>query len=153
NSALGGLRLDSRESVLRGGKSGPAIKPGDADASLLMQAVTRTHERLKMPPSGKLADEDIATLALWIKDGAVWPEAPAQGVSQKTQFWAFQPLRSIAASASIDGFVDAELERNGLKPVKPAARRVLLRRVTFDLTGLPPTPEEIDAFEADSSPG
>src|SRR5690349_4231911 len=76
-SRLGGLRLDSREAMLQGGKSGPAIVSGDPDESLLIQAVSHTHPRLKMPPTGKLKDEEIADLRNWIKSGAVWPEMPA----------------------------------------------------------------------------
>src|SRR3954469_18798091 len=77
NSKLGGLQLDSREHLLQGGASGPAIVPGQPESSLLIQAVRRTHERLKMPPQGKLADEEIASLAAWVKMGAVWPAGPA----------------------------------------------------------------------------
>src|SRR5262252_1330236 len=72
-SAMGGLRLDSRESILKGGKSGPAVVPKQPDASLMIQAVTYRHERLHMPPSGKLSDADIATLTAWVEDGAYWP--------------------------------------------------------------------------------
>src|SRR6266851_7510566 len=98
NSRLGGLRLDSRESVLEGGKSGPAIVPHNPDDSLLIQAVGHTHPRLKMPPAGKLQDEEIADLRNWIKSGAIWPETapPKSGpqyviTSAQRAFWAFQP--------------------------------------------------------------
>jgi len=156
NSKLGGLQLDSREHLLQGGASGPAIVPGQPDSSLLIQAVRRTHARFKMPPQGKLADEEIAGLAAWVKMGAVWPAAPTAQqpagytiTAEQRTFWAFQPVRKPAAPAGIDHFILAKLQSQGLKPVRAADRRALIRRVTFDLTGLPPTPEEIDAFVAD----
>ena len=166
-SRLGGLRLDSRESVLQGGKSGPAIQPGNPDNSLLIQAVSHMHPRLKMPPGGKLKDEEIADLRQWIAAGAVWPETPAgpapkQYVITDAQraFWSFQPVRKPPLPAvkreawvksPIDRFILARLEQNGLEPMAPAARHALIRRATFDLIGLPPTPEEVDAFVNDNS--
>jgi mono/diheme cytochrome c family protein len=167
-SMLGGLRVDSRESLLKGGKLGPAIVPGAPEESLLIQAVNRTHSRVKMPPTGKLKPEEIADLTRWIKDGAVWPKtqptaaaAPGKGFRpEQRAFWAFQPLAKAAAPAvrdkswsksAIDQFILAKLESQRLKPVGAAKKRVLIRRATFDLTGLPPTPEEIDAFLRDES--
>jgi hypothetical protein len=168
NSKLGGLQLDSREHLLKGGNSGPAIVPGQPDSSLLVQAVRRTHERLKMPPQGKLSDDEITSLAAWVKMGAVWPTNPAGPKSpayaitpEQRAFWAFQPVRKPAvpnvrdsrwAKSDIDRFILAKLESQGLKPARPADRRSLIRRATFDLTGLPPTPDEVDAFIADRSP-
>src|SRR6266404_1510798 len=164
-SKLGGLQLDSREHLLQGGASGPAIVPGEPESSLLIQAVRRTHARFKMPPQGKLGDEEIDNLAAWVKMGAVWPTAPAAPPSaeyaitaEQRAFWAFQPVRKpavpdVKAASDIDRFIQAKLQSQGLKPVKPADRRALIRRVTFDLIGLPPTPEEVDAFLADESPG
>jgi hypothetical protein len=168
NSKLGGLQLDSREHLLKGGNSGPAIVPGQPDSSLLVQAVRRTHERLKMPPQGKLSDEEITSLAAWVKMGAVWPSSPAAPKSpayvitpEQRAFWSFQPVRKPPipavrdprwAKSDIDRFILAKLESEGLKPVRPADRRALIRRVTFDVTGLPPTPDEGDAFVADRSP-
>jgi mono/diheme cytochrome c family protein len=165
DSRMGGLRLDSAEAVAKGGKSGPPIVPGKPDESLLVQAIRRTHERLKMPPAGKLPDSDIAAIVQWIKDGAVYPEG-APPVKTETitpeqrAFWSFQPVRMPAipkvkdakwARTPIDHFVLAKLEAQGLRPASAADRRVLLRRMTLDLTGLPPTPEEVDAFTADKS--
>jgi len=171
-SKLGGLRLDSRDTLLKGGNTGPAVTPGDADGSLIIQAVRRTHPRIKMPPTGKLRDEEIGDLTAWVKAGAIWPEAAvvqppraADGryviTPEQRAYWAFQPFRkpnvpvvkdSSWARSEIDRFILAKLEERGLKPVKPADKRVLLRRATFDLIGLPPRPEEVDAFLSDNSP-
>jgi cytochrome c553 len=172
NSQLGGLRLDSLESMLKGGKRGAAVVPGDPDNSLIIKALHQTNPDLKMPPTGKLKDAEIADLAAWIKAGAIWPKtlqpvtsSGADGKyvisAQSRKFWSIQPLKDVPAPAvkdprwsktEIDRFVYAKLEKEGLKPVRPASKRDLIRRATFDLTGLPPTPEEIDAFEKDSSP-
>jgi hypothetical protein len=170
DAKLGGLRLDSRDAVLKGGKTGPAIIPGKPEESLLIQAVARRHERLKMPPSDPLGETEVADLAAWVKSGAVWPDASpaaapkADGYKispERRAFWSFQPIRKPAAPAvknsgwgrgAIDGFVLAKLEQQGLSPVEQADRTTLIRRATFDLTGLPPTPEEVDAFVNDHSP-
>jgi mono/diheme cytochrome c family protein len=120
-----------------------------------------------MPPNGKLPDADIASLSEWVKDGAVWGssvapiKAPEYTITaQQRAFWSFQPVRDPAppsvhdrawAQSPIDGFVLAKLESEGLRPAQPADKRALIRRVTFDLTGLPPTPEEVDAFLRDKS--
>ena len=167
---MGGLEMSGREALLKGGKSGPAIVPGDADKSLLAQAVAQTLERLKMPPQGKLAESEIADLRAWIKDGAIWPEsAPVKNAKpgeyvitpEQRTFWAFQPVRKHDpppvkdknwARTAIDRFILAKLESKNLKPVHPADKRTLIRRATFDLIGLPPTPEEVDAFLRDTSP-
>ena len=169
---MGGLRLDSREAVLKGGASGPAIQLDNPEASLLLQAVTHTHERLKMPPQGKLPDAEIAVLSSWIKAGAYWPAddksasaAPAKGdyviTPEQRAFWSFQSVKRSEPPAvkdagwvqgDLDRFVLAKLESSGLKPVRQASKRTLIRRATFDLTGLPPTPEEVVAFEQDRSP-
>jgi mono/diheme cytochrome c family protein len=166
-----GLRLDSRAATLRGGDSGPALKPGDPEASRLIEAV-RYDGETQMPPKGKLSEAEIATLTEWVKLGAPWPEAtrearpsaPSSGFkisAEDRAFWAFQPIRSPApppvADASwpkspIDHFILARLEAAKLRPVRMADKRTLIRRVSFDLTGLPPTPEEVDAFLADESP-
>jgi mono/diheme cytochrome c family protein len=152
NTRMGGLQLDSREHVLKGGNSGPAIVAGKPEESLLIRAVTQTHERLKMPPGGKLKDAEIANLAAWIKAGAIWPER--NSARPDKSFWAFQPVRNPPkwTKNGIDRFVLAKLESRGLKPVRPADKRVLIRRATFDLTGLPPTPDEVNAFLRDRSP-
>ncbi len=159
---MGGLIMSSRESLLKGGNSGPAIVPGDPQKSLLILAVEHRHEKVKMPPPGKLKDEEIADLVAWVKAGAVWPKetgTPHLVISaQQRSFWAFQPVRKPAipkaahAKSPIDAFILAALEARGLKPARPADKRTLLRRATFDLIGLPPTPEEVDAFLKDSSP-
>ena len=155
-SHMGGLDVSSREGLLKGGNSGPAIHAGDPLSSLLIQAVKKEHERIKMPPTGPgLKAEEIANLATWIKDGAVWPATPAVAASsaaktpkqitaEQRAFWSFQPIKPADPKASIDSIVG--------KAAASVDKRTLLRRVTFDLTGLPPTPEEADAFLADKSP-
>jgi mono/diheme cytochrome c family protein len=167
NSAMGGLQVDSRENLLRGGKSGPAIVPGDPDKSVLVTALRQTSE-LKMPKGGRLTDAEIADFTAWVKDGAVWPaeKAPktASGyriTAAQRKFWSFQPLRHPEppevkdrawAKTAIDRFVMARLEKEGLQAAPLADRRTLMRRLTYDLTGLPPGLEEVQAFEADKSP-
>ena len=167
-SKMGGLEMASRESLLKGGKSGAAIVSGKPEESLLMKAVSFEHERLKMPPNGaKLADEEIASLREWIKNGAVWPDAPSAAKSkeyvlrpEQKAYWAFQPVKmpqppvvkKVAwPKTPVDRFILAKLEQNGITPNAPASPTALLRRVTYDLTGLPPTPQETDAFLADPS--
>jgi hypothetical protein len=168
NSQLGGLRLDSREAMLRGGKSGPAIAPGDPEKSLLVIAIRQTGD-LKMPKGGKLPQDQIDAIVQWIRTGAIWPSTgetltPAKGEliidPERRAFWSFQPMRPSPAPAvkkprwsktEIDRFILSRLEKEGLVPVGPADRRTLLRRATLDLTGIPPTSEEIEAFENDKS--
>jgi hypothetical protein len=161
----GGLQLDSREHILKGGNSGPAIVPGDPDHSLLIQALRQTHPRVKMPPGGKLPDDDINNIATWIKDGATWPAGPAKApayviTEAQRNFWSFKPVVEPKppvvhdakwAHNDIDRFVLAKLEAKSIAPVRPADRRTLIRRAYLDLTGLPPTPEEFDAFTRDKS--
>jgi len=158
---MGGLEMVSREALLKGGASGPAIVPGEPDRSLLVQAVRYGHEKLKMPPTGKLAEAEIADLAAWVKSGAVWPEAPAGITPQQRAFWSLRPVRKPEPprvnnrswlKAPIDSFILAGLEAKGLKPAAAADRRLLIRRASYDLIGLPPTPDEIDAFLKDRSP-
>ena len=169
----GGLRLDSRERLLKGGNSGPAIVPGNPDQSLLIQVVSWTHARLRMPMGGeKLKEQEIADLRAWVKMGAPWAEngnLPPAGPKTKEfvvtpeqrSFWSFQPshkpslpeVRNKAWPKSpIDHFILARLEDKGLKPAPPADKRTLIRRAYFDLIGLPPTPEEAEAFLKDTSP-
>ena len=165
------LHLDSREGMLQGGDRGPALIPGDPDASPLMQAVR--HEELKMPPAGPLAPRQIALLARWVEMGAPWPEDregkqaagdPDDDSAERLKHWAWQPLTpaldpkiSEAADSTtdptdaIDRLVRA-LEAAGLAGAGEADRYTLLRRVTFDLMGLPPTPEQIEAFVNDDAP-
>ncbi len=162
----GGLRLTDREALLKGGDSGPAVILGKPEESLLIRAVNYGDEP-KMPPKKKLSDSQIAVLVKWIKTGAVWPrtgpETPASApfTDRQRSFWAFQPVNDPPPPAAknldrarspIDAFVLASLEAKGLTPAPPAVKRTLIRRVTFDLTGLPPSREEIDAFLADDSP-
>jgi mono/diheme cytochrome c family protein len=159
-----GLRLDAREAVLRGGMGGPAVVPGDPEKSLLVAAIRR-RGKLRMPPGGALRDGEVVALVRWVAQGAPWPQdagAPhrtADGARGK-RHWAFRPVTDPPVPdvhdaewplTPIDRFVLAQLEKEGLRPVGLADRRTLLRRVTFGLTGLPPTPEEIDAFIADHS--
>ncbi len=169
----GGLRVDSREAMLEGGESGPAIVPGKPDDSLLIQAVRQVSGAPKMPYGRpKLKPEDIDALAEWVKNGAPWPAsttttasaAPARRYTisaEQRAFWSFQPLQRTPPPAvhdsawpknDIDRFVLARLEREGLHPVAPADKLTLIRRATLDLTGLPPTPDEVDAFVKDKSP-
>ncbi len=161
DAALGGLRLDSRAALLKGGATGPSVVPGDPEKSLLIAAVRHTG-KLKMPQGSQLPPEQIAALEAWVKMGAPWPEgAPAPMASAASTLWSLKPVTKPTppkvkdgtwAANPIDRFVQAKLEAKGLKPSPPADRRTLLRRVTFDLTGLPPTPAEVDAFLADKSP-
>ena len=167
----GGLLLDTRAGQLKGGDTGPAIVPGDDDTSLLMQAVRWTDKDLQMPPKKKLSDSEIAALAAWVKMGAPWPagDKPVVATAKKEfqitdkdrAHWAFQtvkkptvPAAKISAQVAnpIDAFVLAKLEAKGLAPNQPADKRALVRRVYFDLTGLPPTPQEVESFVADTSP-
>ncbi|MBI4908088.1 MAG: PSD1 domain-containing protein [Acidobacteria bacterium] len=157
---MGGLRLDTRDALTKGGKSGNVIVPGKPDDSLLIQAVRRTHAKLKMPPATSLAAGDVAVLEEWVKRGAVWPES-ASGSVVKKDFWSFRPLQTAEppkvkraewAKTPVDRYVLAQLEARGIAPNAAADRNTLIRRVTLDVTGLPPTPEEVDAFVADRSP-
>ena len=128
--------------------SSAAVVPGNAEASVLYQAVARTHAKLQMPPTGKLPDAEIADLAQWITEGAVVPAAPPPG---KPSSWAFSALPK-PAPVHIDAQLAKQRNEAKLTPTPRADKRTLLRRVTYDLTGLPPTPAELAAFEADRSP-
>ncbi len=165
------LRLDSRQSLLAGGDSGPAARSGDPAHSLLLEAV-RNEGDVQMPPKGKLDDASIAALVSWVELGLPWPAAtasarPAGDVAkymirpEDRQFWSLrpvsrQPLPHVGdaswSQTAVDRFVLSRLEAARLMPSPPADKRTLLRRVTFDLTGLPPTPEEVGAFAGDESP-
>jgi mono/diheme cytochrome c family protein len=165
DAAQGGLRVDSRAALLKGGQRGPALVPGQPDDSLLLQSVQQTHTTLRMPKgAAKLADPEIAALTQWIKEGAVWPAAVSASNDYLIKpahqaFWSFQPVGQPAAPAvkgvainPLDAFLLAKLEAQGLSFNPPADKRTLLRRATYDLTGLPPTPAELDAFLADHTP-
>jgi hypothetical protein len=153
-----GLSLASRDSALSGGNRGAALKPGDSSQSLLIRAIEQTGD-LKMPPGGKLQPAQIATLRQWIDLGAPWtPESAAPARPKGADHWAFQPVRRTEppsvrntswAKNPIDRFVLARLEREHLSPSAEAGRELLLRRVTLDLTGLVPSPEEIRDFVSD----
>jgi hypothetical protein len=157
------LRLDSREGLLRGGASGrPPVVVGQPEKSLLIRAVRHQDDMLKMPPKRRLSDRQIADLTRWVQMGASYPEnASIEEGQTGRKFWAFQPpvdpplpvVKDVAwAKTPLDRFVLAQLEAIGLRPAPPADPRTLIRRATFDLTGLPPTPREIEAFLADNSP-
>lgn len=164
------LLLDSRKGHLTGGDSGPAIVPGDADSSLLIEAVR--YESYEMPPKGKLPDKDIATLVRWVDMGAPWPDEDAPTADaggsefdlekRKAEFWVWQPVADVPAPKvkdatwpqnDIDHHILARLEEAGLEPSRDADRTAVLRRLYFDLIGLPPTPEEVSAFAADTDDG
>ena len=168
---MGGLSITSRAALLKGGESGAAIVPGDPEKSLLIQSVHQSGD-LKMPAKGpKLSEDQIAILTEWVRMGALWPQSavPVREGKQITddmrRFWSFLPLTDPPvpvikdaalknwAKTDIDHFVLAKLESQGLKPAEMADKRTLIRRATLDLTGLPATPEEIEAFEKDNTPG
>jgi cytochrome c553 len=167
--AKGGLQLDTRDNVLKGGKTGPAIVPGYPEQSLLIKAVSYTDDDLKMPPKDKkLSDAQIADLTAWVKMGAPDPRKVAVATGKKyapdagKDHWAFKPVqrppvpeianRQSLTANPIDAFVLAKQEASGLKPNPPADKRTLIRRATFDLIGLPPTPQEVEDFVNDTSP-
>lgn len=171
SAAMGGLRLDSKSGILEGGSRGPAIVPGDPSNSLLIKAISYRDPQLAMPPTGKLSEEEIADLIAWIAMGAPDPRTQAPSVvavdgekkidfAEARRFWSFQPVKDYSPpqvqqndwpTSPIDNFILARLEEKGFSPAPVADRRSWLRRVTFDLIGLPPTPEEIDEFLADES--
>ena len=197
----GGLSLDTRESTLKGGDTGPALVAGDPEKSLLIEAVRYKNHDLQMPPKRRLSDGEVKALEDWVKMGAHDPRTTAvvakQGrvidIAEGRKFWSFTPLARVepplgvpfgvpfgvpplggpvetgdakpaeagtpnkppkggTPSNPIDAFIRAKLREKGLSPALPADRRTLIRRATFDLTGLPPTPQEADDFLADQSP-
>jgi hypothetical protein len=162
----GGLRLDQRRAILEGGENGPAVVPGDPEKSLLVQAVRRTHEDIKMPPKERLPGPEVEAIAAWVKMGAPWPADTSPGSSASNtndaavNHWAFQPVKRVAPPAvtnggwvrtPVDSFILARLDEAGLKPSPQADRLTLIRRLTFDLTGLPPTATEVASFVKDDS--
>ena len=160
----GGLSLETKAGWAKGGENGPAIVPGKPDDSLLIQAVRYTDKDFAMPPEkkgGKLKDAEIAVLEEWVKMGAPDPrEAVAKiagmAAAEAKSWWAFQPLpvpsATAATPAQMDAFINARLTPAGLQAAPPADKRTLIRRATFDLTGLPTTPEEVAAFLVDTTP-
>ena len=164
DSEMGGLRLDSAERALRGGSRGAAIVPGDPAGSLLVIAVRRLHDDLKMPPSEALTASEVAVLEQWIAGGAAWADASrsvtptTEGTSASRRFWSFRPVRrpeapSLESEGAIDAILMERLAEAGLEPAPAADKRTLIRRISFDLLGLPPTPAETATFMADDSPG
>ena len=169
-NAPSGLRLDSRAGMLEGGSRGPALIPGNPEQSLIIAALRHERDDLRMPQDApQLADAEIQGFVDWIQAGAEWAEVdaplaiPRRAVTAAERgFWSFQPLArppapgmpepADAAHADIDRFILGKLDELGLEPLPPAERRHLIRRATFDLTGLPPTPEEVEAFVDDPSP-
>src|SRR5260221_237539 len=163
------LRLDSRAAALAGGDRGPAIVPGKPDESLLVKAINHLDD-LEMPPKKRLSREQIGDLTFWIKSGGVGPDdgkpanlirRPGLKITDKDRaHWSFQPVKRPAipvvkntawVANPIDAFILAKLEAMGLTPNPPAEKRELVRRLYYDLTGLPPTPAEVEAFVADKS--
>jgi hypothetical protein len=167
----GKLRLDRRDVLLQGGRSGRVVLPGDPNGSLLIRAIRRVDKDVQMPPddADALTADEVRDFVAWVKMGVPFP-GDASGdpaapqpidLAKARQFWSLQPIRNPTPPEldppngprdPIDQFVLARLQAAGMKPSPPADKHALLRRVTYDLTGLPPTPEEIDAFTADSSP-
>lgn len=154
------LRLDSREAVLKGSDSGPVVIPGEPAKSPLLSAV-RHEGDVRMPPGKPLPPADVASLTEWVRLGAPWPKAEPVSSDRRSSHWAFQPVRrrtlppvrgALQCQTFVDPFILERLEASGLGLSPPADRRALLRRVTFDLIGLPPTPAEVEAFCADSRP-
>ncbi|MEZ5393354.1 MAG: DUF1549 domain-containing protein [Bryobacterales bacterium] len=159
---LGQLRLDARAIVLEGGVSGKTVTPGEPEKSELYLRVAGTSEHPRMPMGGELPAAEIETIRQWIAEGAVWPESVGAKVSALETHWAFIPptrpeLPVVKNTAwvknPIDHFILARLEKEGLAPAPQADRTTLLRRAHLDITGLPPTIEEADAFLADKSDG
>ncbi|HSH94115.1 MAG TPA: DUF1549 domain-containing protein [Roseimicrobium sp.] len=166
----GGLAADTLAGLISGGDTGPAIIPGNPDESLLIKAISYKNDDLQMPPKGKkLAPEQIALLTEWVKQGAQWPGPAGRKIpaargkitEQDRQWWAFQPIKNPPVPATknatwskneIDRFILSRLEKEGLTPSPAATKTALIRRVTFDLIGLPPTPGEIENFVSDTSP-
>ncbi len=163
-----GLRLDSRAGLLKGGESGPVVVPGHPEQSRLVEALGWENPDFKMPPRKPLAPSQVADLVTWIRNGASWPTtadstvaSPSVSKASAAQtHWAFQPVKAVTPPVRgqgpppenpVDAFIEERLAAAGLAPAPPADRRTLIRRVYYDLIGLPPTPEEVEAFVADSS--
>jgi len=173
-----GFRLDSRAAVLKGGDLGPAVSTGEPDKSRLLQAIRYEDEDLEMPPAGKLPADEIEILTRWVKEGLPWssdskPAAASAEPARRSptahstahaprDAWSLHPVSRPAVPVvrsrercrnPIDAFLAARLEKEGLEPAAVAERVTLIRRLTYDLTGLPPTPEEVDSFVADGAAG
>ena len=167
----GGLRLDSRDALRRGGDSGPAVVPGKPEDSRMVQAVRHADKSLKMPPDKRLTAEQVADLERWVAAGAIDPRDGPPGASadadweavirERRNWWSLQPVRKPAipevadrawAANPVDRFIRAKIDRKQLTPAAPADRVALARRLSFVLTGLPPAPEDVRAFAAGQSP-
>lgn len=162
----GGLVLDTREGWQKGGEDGKVIVPGNPDKSMLIKAIRYTDDDLQMPPDEKMRPEDIAVLTQWVRMGAPDPRTTAgsklTGLNDKARaHWSYKPLKSPSVprvkdttwiKSPIDAFVLSKLEAQDMHPSEPATREALIRRATYDLIGLPPTPEEVEAFKQDTSP-
>ncbi len=155
------LRVDSKESLFHGGVSGGSVKPGDPEASHLYRRVAGIGDQARMPMGGELPADEIALIKAWIEQGAAWPEGVGVDTAEVAKHWAYvAPVRPALAPVKnekwvanpIDRFVLARLEKEGLAPSSAASKEQLMRRVHLDITGLPPTVEQIDAFLADDSP-
>ncbi|MEQ2006908.1 MAG: DUF1553 domain-containing protein [Limisphaerales bacterium] len=153
----GELRLDAKVFAFKGGHDGPAIVAGDAAKSPIFQRITSTDDDERMPPKGEaLSAEQIALIKTWIETGAVWPENDADkaaAVDKRLQHWSVQPVKVAAdGPRSIDGFITAKLAATGLAMSPEADRHTLIRRLSFDLLGLPPPPERVEQFVRDDDP-
>jgi hypothetical protein len=167
----GGLLLDTRSGIRKGGETGPAVVPGDLEKSLLVKALRYDDPDLKMPPKGRLAADVVRDVEAWVKRGAPDPREGGSGaagpktrvikLSEERLHWAYLPLKHPAppgvkngawVRTPVDRFILSRLEERGIAPRPPADLRRLIRRATFDLTGLPPTPEEVEAFVQDPDP-
>ncbi len=160
-----GLRLDSRDAILAGGDNGPAVTPEDPTASLLLQAIRQSGD-LKMPPEGKLLDEEIVAIERWIRAGLPWPKRNSDPVGDDVKaatqnHWAFQVIQSPRIPAGppsvweqqpIDRFVTTRLQQEGIAPSVLGDRHTLIRRMSFNVTGLPPTADQVAEFDVDTSP-
>jgi len=167
NKTKGGLTLDTREGLLKGGQDGVIVVAGNPDQSVIIKAVRYTDPDLQMPPKGeKLSDQQIADLTEWVKMGAPDPRsagaAKLTGLTDKARaHWSYQPVKDPAVpevqtkgwvKTPVDNFILAKLEAEGMRPDRPAPRATLIRRAYYDLIGLPPTPHEVEVFVNDSSP-
>ena len=159
--ASGKLRLDSREAILQGGEHGPAVIPGDVEGSLLIRAIRwDENEPIQMPPKKPLADEVVADLTAWIASGAKWPARTTAPLASPKNHWAFAPIENVPVPDDstgwgrdpIDCFIAVARHQQGLPPNAAAEKQVLLRRAYYDLIGLPPTAEQIQAFLSDERP-
>ena len=161
NKVSGGLTIDSREGLMTGGDSGPSIVPGKPDESLLIMAISRHDDVSAMPPEKKdaLRPEQVAAFKRWILAGAEWPASAEK--FKAIEHWAFQPVKNTApprvsgvewSKNSVDAFIRARQETAGANAAPLADKKTLIRRATYDLTGLPPSPDEVAAFEQDASP-